>query len=203
MKKLIFLFCWIIFSALTCGAADNASVMLKDAAAKLRSAKSVTAVCRISAGGSASNASLTMSSNRFVIKSPEMEVWFDGKNQWAYSPRTGEVNLTEPTREELGQVNPLSVIDYFSSDYTASMLPATKGNKNIRLTAKSVKSDISTADISLNATTLAPVQVNLRLKSGETVSIAITSLKYGAALPANVFTYHRNLHPDAEIIDLR
>ena len=81
-----------------------------------------------------------MSGNKFTIKSPEMEIWFDGKNQWAYSPNTDEVNLTEPTAEELSQINPLSVINRFANNFNASLLPSAKGVKNIRLSAKSVKS---------------------------------------------------------------
>lgn len=192
-----------ILAAIGCEAADNAAKLLDDAAAKLRAAKSVTAVCRIISSGSGYTASVTMSGNKFTVKSPDMEVWYDGKNQWAYSPRTGEVNLTEPTKQELSQINPIGVLDYFSSEYTASMLPAAKNTKNIRLTAKSKKSDIKSVDISIDASTLSPTSLNVTMASGETVRVNITSLKTGNALPSSAFIYRKSIHPDAEIIDLR
>lgn len=192
-----------ILAAISCEAADDAAKLLNDAAAKLCTAKSVTAVCKIISSGGSYTASITMSGNKFTVKSPDMEVWYDGKNQWAYSPRTGEVNLTEPTKQELCQINPLGILDYFSSEYAASMLPPAQKVKNIKLTAKSKKTDIKSVDISIDASTLSPNSVTITMSSGETVRINITSLKFGNSLPSSIFTYRRTIHPDAEIIDLR
>ncbi|MDE5838585.1 MAG: outer-membrane lipoprotein carrier protein LolA [Paramuribaculum sp.] len=203
IRKILTLICLILVASVCAGAAENEAKILRDAADKLNSAKSIVATCRISSKGAASNAALTMSGNKFTVKSPDMEIWFDGKNQWTYSPRTGEVNITEPSAEELSQINPISVINHFANGYNASLLPASKGVKNIRLTAKSVKSDISVIDIKLNASTLTPDMIKLQLKSGESVTITVSSLKFGNALPASTFTYSRKFHPDAEIIDLR
>ena len=203
MRKLLTIITLFTVAVIGCSAAENASGILKDAADRLYSAKSVVATCRISAKGAASNAALTMSGNKFTIKSPEMEIWFDGKNQWAYSPNTDEVNLTEPTAEELSQINPLSVINRFANNFNASLLPSAKGVKNIRLSAKSVKSDISVVDIRLNSASLAPELIKLQLKSGEIFTITVSSLKFGSSLPTGTFTYSKKVHPNAEIIDLR
>lgn len=203
MKK-VTTFILILLSAVLSGsAAESADALLKSAAARLRAAGSMVVTCRISGKSESTNASLTFSGNKFVIKSSDMEIWYDGKNQWAYSPRTEEVSLTEPTSEELSQTNPLSMLDYFAANFTAEMLPATKGMKNIRLTAKSKRSDISTVNLSLNSATLEPAVIKVRLSSGEQFTVTVTSLRQGKALPASFFTYHRNLHPNAEIIDLR
>ncbi len=203
MKKIVLFMAVCILAAIGCDAADNAAKLLDSATAKIRDAKSVTAVCRIVSSGGGYTASITMSGNKFTVKSPDLEVWYDGKNQWAYSPRTGEVNLTEPTKQELSQINPLGVLDYFSSEYTVSMLPAAKSTKNIRLTAKSRKSDIKTVDISIDATSQSPTSVTVIMASGESVRVNITSLKFGNTLPSSAFIYRKSLHPDAEIIDLR
>ena len=44
---------------------------------------------------------IVLSANRFYLESSELKVWFDGKTQWAYMKENNEVNITEPTTEEL------------------------------------------------------------------------------------------------------
>lgn len=203
MKKTIITIVLTALAAIAAFGADNPAAVLSQASAKLKSAKSIVASCFISSGSGAANASLTMSGNKFAIKSPEMEIWYDGKTQWTYSARTDEVSLTEPDASEISQVNPLAVLDYFTSSYTPTMLPPSKGVKKIKLTAKDRKSGITSAIVTLQSTSLDPVSVELTLSTGERVAISVKSLKKGGAVNASAFTYRKSLHPSAEIVDLR
>lgn len=203
MKKTIITIAMIVSAVVAAFAADNPTAVLSEASARLKSAKSIVASCVISSASGASNASLTMSGKKFAVKSPEIEIWYDGTTQWTYSARTDEVSVTEPAAAEISQVNPLAVLDYFTSSYTPTMLPPSKGVKRIKLTAKDKKSGIASAVITLQSASLSPECVELTLSTGERVSITVKSLKKGGEVNPATFTYRKSLHPSAEIIDLR
>ncbi len=193
----------MLFAATIGASADDAAQLIADAAAKLRNAKSVTAVCKITSAAGIENATLTMSGNKFRVKSAKADILYDGTTMWAYSAATNEVSISEPTPEEISQINPLAVMDYYTKSYTASALPSSGGQKNIKLTADARNAAISSAEVSLKATTLTPTAVNLLLSSGQKISIAVSSVKFGGALPSSTFTYRLSLHPSAQLVDLR
>ena len=104
-----------------CASAESADALLKSAAEKLNCAKSINASYRISAEGQTMKGYLTVSKNRFIIDSPQMKSWFDGKTQWTYSAEMGEVNITEPTDDELAQVNPFAILNTFRTKYKSPL----------------------------------------------------------------------------------
>lgn len=192
-----------LFSLLTVSAAENADALLATAASKLREAGSVRATCVLSGNGHTETARLTMSRGAFVIESPGLEVWFDGKTQWTYSAANDEVNVSEPTAEEIAQINPLAVTDSFRKNYTASVTASTPGTKTILLKSKSSRAEISSAKVTLSTTTHFPVAIDLTFDNGSTMTAAISGLLTGPVLPITTFRYDPKQHPGAEIIDLR
>ena len=108
-------------------AAESATAILDKAAAQARSAKSLKATYTITADGHSQSGTLTIAGDRFIISSPQVSSWYDGKTQWTYSTQTGEVNITEPTPEELQQVNPFAIISSFRKLYIATLLIAPAG----------------------------------------------------------------------------
>ena len=203
MKKILLCIAFITTAALSALAADDAAKVIADAAAKLHGAKSVTATCKITSPAGTENATLVMSGTKFFVKAPQTEIWYDGSTLWSYSRSTNEITLSEPSQEELSEINPLSVMEYFTSTYTASMLAPSAGKKNIKLTADKSSRGIASAEVSLNATTLAPSAVTLLLSNGQKIGIAISSLKFGGTLPESTFTFRMTCHPSAVLVDLR
>ena len=49
---------------------------------------------------------IQLKGEKFVLKASEVITWFDGKTQWSYVVRNDEVNVSNPTQEELQQINP-------------------------------------------------------------------------------------------------
>lgn len=184
-------------------AAESATGLLDKAAAKIRSAKSLSASYSISADGQSQSGTLTISGDRFTIASPQISSWYDGRTQWTYSTHVGEVNITEPTPEELQQVNPFAIINAFKTHYRASMLKSPAGEKKIRLTSTQANSDIHSVDLTLNAATLYPTRIILTMSNRRTVSISISSVKTGEALPVSFFRYDAKKHPGIPVVDLR
>ena len=59
-----------------------------------------------------------MKGEKFTFSSNEIQVYFDGKTQWAYMPEINEVSITNPTEKELAQTNPLALLQAYSSKST-------------------------------------------------------------------------------------
>lgn len=183
--------------------AESAADLIKRSADKMRSAQSVTATYTTSAGSHKGSGTIIISGDRFHISSPgEITVWYDGRTQWAYSPATGEVNIIEPTPEELAQINPFAIIGAFSRGYKASMLKAPAGQKKILLTATSRKFDISKVTVTLG-TDMLPKHLSITTADGHTLNVAVTSIKLGGKISEATFRFDKKKFPKARITDLR
>lgn len=202
LKKTIFTIITLL-TAFAASAADNASQVLDKAAGKFRNAKSVTAVYSIASAQGSTTGTLTLAGNKFAMTGPQLNIWFDGKNQWNYLPADNEVNLSEPTQQELQQVNPLLIISNFSKNYTAKTISTTKTAQKISLTAKDNKAEVRSATVTINPTTYLPSEITLKMASGQSATIRISSVKFGNALPLSTFQFPKAKYPKAEVIDLR
>ena len=177
--------------------------MLNEAASKIERSQSVNVTCAITADGQTTPARLTMSGARFVMQSAPMAVWFDGRTQWTWSAATNEVNITEPTPQELAVINPLSLIASLRKGYHVSVVRTTSTTKTLRLTPRTDSGDIASAEITLKTASLEPKEIKIVYSSGAKMVITVNSFTVGKKLPDSSFRYSATLHPDAEIIDLR
>lgn len=184
-------------------AAENATDILNSSANKIKAAKSLVASYTISADGHSQSGIMTIAGERFTISSLQMVSWFDGKTQWTYSAHTGEVNVTEPTAEELQQINPFEIIRTFSSKYKAQLLKSPAGSKKIRLTALSPKSDIKGVVLTLSTKTMFPTRIDLTMSNNQNVSIVISRVETGPTLPMSHFRFDPKQYPGVDVIDLR
>ena len=203
MKRLIHLLLTWVFISLPALGEDTAQKILTDAASKIENAPSVSASCTITANGRKEAATLIMSGQKFVVKTDGMSVWFDGTTQWTWSADTREVTITNPTPQELAQINPLSILATFRNDYIVTLLPSAPSVKSLRLAAKKTGSDIRQADITLQAGSLTPLEFVVSYSGGAVVKVKITDFNIGKKLPLTIFRYDPGTHPDAEIVDLR
>lgn len=202
-KRLFFLLAMLVGMILTCNAAETATSILDKTAAKVKTSKSLTAKYVITADGHRQNGTLTICGDRFTISSPQISSWYDGKTQWTYSTQTGEVNITEPTPEELQQVNPFAIINSFRKSYKAALLKSPSTEKKIRLTALNQKNDIKSVVLTLAASTLYPTSIELTLSNRRVITIKVESVVAGNALPLSDFRFDAKKYPGIPVVDLR
>lgn len=181
--------------------AISANEILTNAANKYTSSKSISATFNIINNGS-NTGSITIAGDKFVITTAQLSTWFDGKTQWSYAPSTNEVNISEPTQEELQQINPFAIIGSFRNDYNAKLLDKKNGYK-ISLTPKNANPTIKNIVITFNSSTLLPSLIVITTKSNTKATIKVKSINVGNALPASTFTFNASKYPGIEIIDLR
>ncbi len=203
-RKTLLIILLVLTAAMPAFSADNAASILDKTAQKVRTAKSIKASYTLSSPGSGTaSGTLTLAGDKFFMTSADMSVWYDGTTQWVYIKADNEVNVTEPTADELQQINPFVIINTFRQGYKAKTLSSSATAKKISLTAISSKSDIRSATVTISASTSMPTEITLKMASGQTVTIKISSLSTGSQLPVATFRFPKASYPGAEIIDLR
>ena len=190
--------------ALCVGAASSGGALLQRCAAKIKSAPSLSVTYTVSADGNTAKGLLVLQGEMFTISTSGMVSWYDGKSQWTYSDQIGEVNVISPTAEEVQQINPFAIVKSFSSSYSSEQVKSSSaGVTTLRLTANNRKSDISSADVTINDKTLYPTRIVLTMSNRQKVTINIKNVKAGGKLPVSNFRFDVKRYPNVQVIDLR
>ncbi len=197
----------IVFNSIIangCIAASSGGALLQRCAAKIKSAPSLSVTYTVSADGNTAEGLLVLQGEMFTISTPGMVSWYDGKSQWTYSDQIGEVNVISPTAEEVQQINPFAIVKSFSSSYSSEQVKSSSaGVTTLRLTANNRKSDISSADVTINDKTLYPTRIVLTMSNRQKVTINIKNVKAGGKLPVSNFRFDAKRYPNVQVIDLR
>lgn len=203
MKRSFLLSLALSFIALSAMATGNALEILDRAAAKFTSSPSISAAYNISVSGNKYSGRISFCGDRFSMTSPQILTWYDGKTQWSYNKEDNEVTVTEPTPDELSQINPFVIINSFRSNFTAKSLTAPKGFVKLELKAKDPKNEVQSAVVTLNEQSLMPTQIQLVTSSKQQITIILNSVTTGPAYNIKAFQFYAPNYPDVKIVDLR
>ena len=179
--------------------AATPAARLAACATKITNAPSVTFKLTMTAGGTTTHPTLIVSGNKYRLSSPEMEVWYDGKTMWVYMPSTAEVNISEPTADELLECNPIALLSGYAGLYASREA----GNDVVELTARGKASTLRKAVVHFDQKTNLPTAIDATMNGNQQVKIKIDSAVDGKTLPASTFIYNAKSYPAKEIIDLR
>ena len=155
--------------------------------------------------GGNENGVLLLKGEKFYLSNGTIESWYDGETQWSYVADTEEVNVSNPTPEELQGINPYLILMRYKSDFNYSYKGeltknGVKGHEVILRPKQSGGMDLIRVFISKAHQPLA-MKVE---QNGKTVSeINVTSFRTDQRLEDGMFRFNRSLYPNAEIIDLR
>jgi len=149
---------------------------------------------------------LKLDGNRFYLVTSETTTWFDGTTQWTYLSNSDEVNITNPTEEELQEINPYAMLGNQRKDYKYSLGKtksfASKPVTELIMTATSQDNNIYKITVYLDKTYL-PVYIIAELQDGTRNEITVTSNQTKKNFADSVFTFDKSKYGKAEIIDLR
>lgn len=181
--------------------AATASDITSRAIKRFNDSPSINAAFTVEAQGRVSSGTITVAGDRFRMDMDGMQVWYDGRTQWTYSAATDEVSVTEPSADELAQVNPFVIVSSLRDGFTATLgrSTATGSIVNYKPRAASVHGSLS---VTYSNTTYWPESVTVDNGSDKVV-IKVKSVTVGKTLHPSVFVYDKKLHPGAEIVDLR
>ncbi|WP_455671737.1 LolA-like putative outer membrane lipoprotein chaperone [Phocaeicola sp.] len=151
------------------------------------------------------NGILLLKGDMFYLNSGGVQSWFDGKTQWSYLESSEEVNVSNPTPEELQTINPYSLLSLYKNGYNYKYAGAKSRNGKqgyeIILTPEK-KQDI--ASITLFVTqTYQPLYIKVEQTNKSVNEIIVSSYQTHQPLDNATFKFDKKKFPDAEVIDLR
>ena len=185
-------------------AAETADAMLRKAADAVNSAGGLTASFTLDYGQQKISGTLKASGKKFALQTSSASTWYDGKNMWTYNQHSNETTLMTPTATEVAEANPLSIVNSYSSSFTAAFTKSQqKGTKTIVLTPKSRQSGYKSVHVTIPYGSSFPSKLVVIPTSGQKVTVSITQVKRSQKLPDATFVYPKTKYPKAEIVDLR
>lgn len=205
MKDLIYKIFIAIVLLLTSlsSSAVTADDVLTSASNVFTNSKSITASFVMIDNGYSNAGKIVVAGNKFVITTPKLSTWFDGKTQWTYSSSINEVNIGEPTADELQIINPFTIIKDFQINYKGELLKSVKDSYKIKLTPKKSNNDIKSVELILNSSSYLPSLIVIVAKNNIKTTINIKNINIGGTLPNSTFVFNSAKYPGVEVIDLR
>ena len=154
------------------------------------------------------NGIIQLKGEKFMLKTSETTTWFDGKTQWSYMVRNDEVNVSNPTQEELQQINQYTFLYMYQKgfSYKLGTVKVYQGKAvwEVILTANDKKQELESITLYVTKSTYEPVYIQLQQRGQKTRNeITVTAYQTGLDYADHVFTFDRKAYPTAEVIDLR
>lgn len=185
-------------------AAETVETVLTKALEALNNAPAIKGEYVLTGADGSNGGVIILSGNKFTIKGDGIATWYDGKTMWAYSESTGEVNITEPTDDELAEINPLVILNSDPDAYTVRLKKKSKTDFVLELTDQTDGGmSISHAIITLSACTYLPINATVRTSSGERCNLEFKNLKKLNSVETSAFTFNPKEYPGVDVIDLR
>ena len=204
MKKILIIAFLSLFSAINAQNSLTPAEVMQKTSSILTAGKGMSADFNITSDSSGGKGSIKCMGDKFTVTLPDARVWFNGKELFTFNQRTNETTITNPTIEELSEVNPLEYVKGALKNYTPSF-SATKisGKYIIELSPKSKKSEIKKITVQINAKDFIIDKIIIEPRSGQKVGIAVLNFKRGLNISTSDFEYPSSTYKTAEIIDLR
>lgn len=182
----------------------TASQVLEKAVETVTNSKGVEASFKVFNSGYSGSGSVITSGNRFNVKMPDIEIWFNGKDLFTYNKNAVETTVVNPSQEELAQTNPLAYISGARNNYEVSFSTVRKtGSYVLELTPKTKGGEVKRITLTLNKNGCVPQKLVVEPVKGNTISADIHSFKTGVSHPVTDFEYPKSKFPQIEVIDLR
>lgn len=181
----------------------SARVAIDKMVRTMKSHPSLDVVFTVWQHNSSFTGNMSMSGKAFTLDTPDMKVWFDGKTQWSYPPSADEVNISEPTADEIAQVNPLSILSNLNSSFNFKIAREGKGRSYIQVIPKKASQDFASAVVTINTATNMPEKLEIKDAKGKITTVTVTSIKGGKKRPAVAYRFPKNKYPKVAIVDLR
>ena len=145
--------------------------------------------------------------NKFKLELPSSITWFDGTTQWVLLKDANEVNISNPTAQELVSISPLGLLNMYKKDYTLNKpVERTFNGKvttEIELTPNNKSQEFKTLTIAIDKKTNSVVMVRFTTRDGNKNKLTIANYNSDNKYSNDMFLFNKHNHPGVEIIDLR
>lgn len=145
--------------------------------------------------------------NKFKIDVPDGITWFDGKTQWVYTKGSDEVNVSNPTGEELAGVSPSVLLSLYKTGFKLNYKGEKKEKSKIVYVVEMIpvgnKSEFSKMIVTIDKVSNIFTSVKTVGKNGVDNHLIINKIQTGVDLADNVFIFNKKEYPEVDVIDLR
>lgn len=209
LKINLFLFyiCVFCFALPMWAQQPDAKSILDRTSNNFRNAGGVKATFTVRASDGTTAGTIRLKGDKFLLEADGMTTWFDGRTQWSYLASSDEVNVSEPTPEELQSINPYAFLSLYKHGYKEKLAKMDNSQDSslykVVLTATDRKQDLQCIIFYIAKDSFRPVRVSMAQRGGETVVIIINSYQTGQTYPDSLFVFDKKAYPKAEVIDLR
>lgn len=194
--------------------AQSAEKVLDKAAAVYESSNGITATfaanIRYEKEGISESfeGTIQMKGDKFLLITPDMRTWYDGKTQWSYQVRREEVDIYNPSGdEELQVINPMILLRTYKKGFDFSYVGESTADNgkmadDVLLTSKG-KNDIEKIEMQVEKATSFPVRITVIMKNGLRSVIRISKMQTGMNHPDQLFVFNPKDYPNVLENDLR
>lgn len=155
--------------------------------------------------GGTGNGTLLLKGDQFYLNSGGVQSWFDGKTQWSYLESSEEVNVSNPTPEELQTINPYALLSIYKNGYNYQYAGTKSRNGKqgyeVILTPEQ-KQDIASITLFVSKA-YQPLYIKVEQSNQSANEIIVTSYQTHQPLDNATFKFDKKKFPNAEVIDLR
>lgn len=203
MNKIYLTLLYIVL-ANTAALAQTAGEVLQQVIDTYNDSKGITADYTMTYDRNTDHGTIAMEGNKFRILSTDLKCWYDGKTQWAYSSMTEEVNITEPTQEELQMSNPYAAIVAFKNSSDVSMVTTQQGNYMLSLIPQTADSDVRLIQLFVGTTSYQIEKAVFVMADNSQYTVVVENYTTGKKFDKNTFKYDPKQVPTgAQVVDLR
>lgn len=183
---------------------NEANALLDRMAEKFHRSKGVWIQYSVRSDEGSSEGVIQVKDEKFLLKSPGVTTWFDGHTQWTYLEVNDEVNISEPTSEELQTLSPFAWIGLYKQGYTSQIESSGGRASIIVMEAIEPNTDLQRVQLYVERVKLFPIEIRMwRKNSTEDILIKIKACDMDKNYPDSMFVFNKKDYPTAEVIDLR
>ncbi|MEG1401471.1 LolA-like putative outer membrane lipoprotein chaperone [Bacteroides sp.] len=154
-----------------------------------------------------SGGAIQLKGEKFLLKTPDVTTWFDGKTQWSYLDGSDEVNVSTPTAAELQSMNPYALLYLYQKGFSyrlgSTKVWLGKSVYEVILTATNKQQELTHIKLYIAKDSYQPMRIDAEMRDKTRSEITITSYQAGLNYTDNLFVFNKKQYPNAEIIDLR
>jgi outer membrane lipoprotein-sorting protein len=144
--------------------------------------------------------------NSFTFSTENINVWYDGKTQWWLMKDVNEVNISNPSNQDLTS-SPTGLLGLYKTGFTLKApVSKTVNGKSayvIEMIPTVQRSDFKAASVAVDKNNNTLLQVNLTLKDNMNIKVDISNYNANYNFNDSTFVFNKSLYPGVEIVDLR
>ncbi len=152
------------------------------------------------------NGLILMKGEKFKLQLPDMETYYNGKVEYVYMIKEKEVNVSEPKKDDLQEINPLMLLNSYKKNYKMKLIGTSEKNGKtfdvVNLYPNDRSKPYSIVTIMIDTNSKLPYFIKTKGKNGINMMVEISNHKK-ENLQDESFVFNEKNHPGVEVIDLR